>query len=431
MTIETAMVFALGFLLAALLALGLLGAVWRRAVRLTTRRVENAIPLSMAEIKADKDQLRAEFAVASRRLEMNAEALRGKVNDQIVELARKTEAIRDLNAELAAKAAAISGLEAGKAALEAALAAAEAADAEKARELTISAKILEQKEAEFAALDKELADKLVENDGQRVEIVALRTQTENLRSQVTQLSKDLAEAETDLTGHRQSFVETSTLLTGERQRAAGLGDDILALRGKLKAETDLTAGLKAEIDTLKAEIATQQERATREQVARDTAEQALGVLETERDKLKTRLAAQTMRNTETVKGLRETAETLKAEKGLLDGSLAQARDDRERIQRELAALKRDIEAAKARDGRDSTLLRERVSEVAVEVARVAALLEGPNSKIEAMLADYAAGKASGTAKAGRPRGELSLADRILAVQAHAKAPANGTQQPAE
>ncbi|WP_204351678.1 hypothetical protein, partial [Klebsiella variicola] len=66
MTIETAMVFALGFLLASLLALGLLGAVWRRAVKLTTRRVENAIPLSMAEIKADKDQLRAEFAVAAR-----------------------------------------------------------------------------------------------------------------------------------------------------------------------------------------------------------------------------------------------------------------------------------------------------------------------------------------------------------------------------
>ncbi|MGL4286782.1 MAG: hypothetical protein ACRCVA_10590 [Phreatobacter sp.] len=427
MTIETAMVFALGFLLAALLALGLLGAVWRRAVRLTTRRVENAIPLSMAEIKADKDQLRAEFAVAARRLEMSAETLQGKVNDQTVDLARKTEAMRDLDVELKARAATIAGLEARRAELETALAAAVAADAEKARELTVSAEVLAQKETEFAALDKELAAKLVESDGQRVEIVALRTQVENLRSQVGQLSKDLAEAETDLSGHRQSFAETSTLLTGERQRASGLGEAIVGLRATLAAETGLTARLKAEIEGLKGEIATERERATREQEARDAAERALAALEAERDKLKTKLAAQTMRNTETVKGLRETAETLRAEKGVLDGSLAQARDDREKIQRDLAQLKRDIEAAKTRDGRDSALLRDRVSAVAVEVARVTALLEGPNSKIEAMLADYAAGKP------GKARGELSLADRILAIQAHGKAAtptsANGAEQP--
>ncbi|MBN8938860.1 MAG: hypothetical protein J0H01_05185 [Rhizobiales bacterium] len=429
MTIETAMVFALGFLLAALLALGLLGAVWRRAVRLTTRRVENAIPLSMAEIKADKDQLRAEFAVAARRLEMSAEALQGKVNDQTVDLARKTEAMRDLDVELKARAATIAGLEARRAELETALAAARDADAEKARELTVSATVLAQKEAEFTALDRELAAKLVESDGQRVEIVALRTQVENLRSQVTQLGKTLGEAETDLTGHRQSFAETSMLLTGERQRAGELGETIASLRTALEAETAASTRLQADIEGLKGEVATQQERATREQEARDAAERALATLEAERDKLKTKLAAQTMRNTETVKGLRETAETLKAEKGVLDGSLAQARDDREKIQRDLVQLKRDIEAAKSRDGKDNALLRDRVSAVAVEVARVTALLEGPNSKIEAMLADYAAGKA------GKTRGELGLADRILALQAHAKAavpaPAAEAEQPAE
>ncbi len=45
--------------------------VHNRAVRLTTKRLEAATPLSMAEIQADKDQLRAEFAMAARRLEMN------------------------------------------------------------------------------------------------------------------------------------------------------------------------------------------------------------------------------------------------------------------------------------------------------------------------------------------------------------------------
>ena len=40
----------------------------------TTRRMEAATPLSMAEIQADKDQLRAEFAMSARRLEMSVRA---------------------------------------------------------------------------------------------------------------------------------------------------------------------------------------------------------------------------------------------------------------------------------------------------------------------------------------------------------------------
>lgn len=426
MTIETAMIFALGFLMAALLALGLLGAVWRRAVRLTTRRVENAVPLSLAEIKADKDQLRAEFAVAARRLEMTAEALQERLNGQTVEIARRTEAIRDRDATLTARDATIAALEADKAGLGTALEAAKAADAEKARELTISAGILAEKEAEFSALDKEFADKVVESDGQRVEIVALRTQTENLRGQVAQLEKRVEETDADLTGHRQSFVETSSLLTDERRRAGDLADEIKALGARLKAEAAERAKREAEIETLKASVAAEQERARREQQARDEAEEARGRVEAERDALKTKMAAQAMRSTETAKGLRETAETLKAEKGLLEGSLAQAREDRERIQRELSALKRDIEAAKARDGRDAALLRDRVSEVAAEVARVAQRLEGPNSRIEQMLTAYAAARPGG-AKSGKA-GDLSLADRILAVQAEARPDASGAPQ---
>ena len=35
-------------------------------------------PVSMAEIRADKDRLRAEFAMSTRRLEMSVEQLKGK-----------------------------------------------------------------------------------------------------------------------------------------------------------------------------------------------------------------------------------------------------------------------------------------------------------------------------------------------------------------
>src|SRR4029079_14460464 len=76
--IEPIMFFGLGFLAAALLGLGIVPFVHGRAVRLTVRRFEAATPLSMAEIQADKDQLRAEFAMSTRRLEMSVDQLKGK-----------------------------------------------------------------------------------------------------------------------------------------------------------------------------------------------------------------------------------------------------------------------------------------------------------------------------------------------------------------
>jgi hypothetical protein len=69
--IEPIMYLAIGFLLSMLVGLMIVPLVHNRAVRLTTRRLEAATPLSMAEIQADKDQLRAEFAMSARRLEMN------------------------------------------------------------------------------------------------------------------------------------------------------------------------------------------------------------------------------------------------------------------------------------------------------------------------------------------------------------------------
>ena len=57
------MIFALGFLVAALFGLLFLPAVQRRAARLAGRRLEMLLPLSMEEIVAERDQLRAEFAV--------------------------------------------------------------------------------------------------------------------------------------------------------------------------------------------------------------------------------------------------------------------------------------------------------------------------------------------------------------------------------
>jgi hypothetical protein len=76
--IESSMYFGIGLLFGALIGLVLIPLVHARAVRLTTRRLEAVLPESMAEVQAEKDLLRAEFAMSTRRLEMTVEQLVNK-----------------------------------------------------------------------------------------------------------------------------------------------------------------------------------------------------------------------------------------------------------------------------------------------------------------------------------------------------------------
>ncbi len=109
MLIENVMYFALGLLVASLIALIMLPAVWKRAVRLTKRRIEAATPITMAEFRADKDQLRAEFALSTRRLEINVETLRKRLAEQLGDVNQKRNELvllkteRDKNLEIIAE----------------------------------------------------------------------------------------------------------------------------------------------------------------------------------------------------------------------------------------------------------------------------------------------------------------------------------------
>src|SRR5258708_38125583 len=116
--IEPIMYCGIGFLVAALIGLVVVPLVHGRAVRLTMRRLEAATPLSMAEIQADKDQLRAEFAMSTRRLEMTVEQLKARATSQFGELGRKADATGRLKGDNDEEIAAIPALEAHQEALE-------------------------------------------------------------------------------------------------------------------------------------------------------------------------------------------------------------------------------------------------------------------------------------------------------------------------
>ena len=98
--VESIMFFGCGFLVASLLAMMLLSAVHHRAVRLARAHLQDAIPTSLIELQAGSDQLRADFAISTCRLEKSVEQLKVKAARQLSEIGRQTQTINRLTAEL-------------------------------------------------------------------------------------------------------------------------------------------------------------------------------------------------------------------------------------------------------------------------------------------------------------------------------------------
>ncbi|MHA6690837.1 hypothetical protein [Devosia sp. A449] len=144
MVIENIMYFALGLLMAGLVSLIILPAVWKRAVRLTKRRIEAATPITMAEFRADKDQLRAEFALSTRRLEITVETLRSRLAEQLGDVNQARSDLGALRAERAQHSAIVEELETREAELRARL-------SELERENTDLSQHLRMRERELAA----------------------------------------------------------------------------------------------------------------------------------------------------------------------------------------------------------------------------------------------------------------------------------------
>jgi hypothetical protein len=67
--IVSLMYMAIGFLFAALTLVAVMPSIHDRAVRLTTSRLRATLPQSIEEIEANKDLLRAEFAMSTCRVE--------------------------------------------------------------------------------------------------------------------------------------------------------------------------------------------------------------------------------------------------------------------------------------------------------------------------------------------------------------------------
>ena len=423
--IEPIMYVGLGFFAASLVALIIMPFVHGRAERLTTRRLEAAIPVSMAEIQADKDQLRAEFAMSTRRLEMSVDQLKTKTTSQLAELGKKTDIINRLKIDLGEKTAAIFALEARDKALKDQLHATEEELSAKTGTLREVERALADKEALLARLGSELDDRSVLFDSQSVEVVALRTQVDALKGQVLGLQKGVRDTEDRLSRERLDSEAASRELAEERGQVEKLAQRVAHLERQLAGQVAEAEILSRRLADLEMRLAEQSRMLSEREHERDQLRRAVEAARKIETDLRHELTTTDRRHGDAI-------EALKTEKSLIETQLDRARDDRAKLQRELAAMKREAEATWAAERVENALLRERINDVAAEVVRLTSVLEGSGSAIDAILAEESvrlqgngAGK-SQAASVGAEEGKGSLADRIRALQARASRVASTT-----
>jgi chromosome segregation ATPase len=419
--IEPIMYFGIGFLVAALIGLVIVPLVHGRAVRLTMRRLEAATPLSMAEIQADKDQLRAEFAMSTRRLEMSVEQLKTKSTSQLAELGKKGDAINRLKVELGEKTATIFALEARDKALRDQVRASEEEFAVKTAVVHDAERALGDKQSELARMMGALDERSVLADSQKIEIVALRTQIEALKERLSDAETEVKTTEDRVAHERVELKDATHELAEERGRVENLGRRTSELEQQLVAQT-------TEAEILGRRAHDMETRLT---------EQSRLLTQSEFELAQLRGQVETARKTEVdlrsaiaeIDGRTNSAtENLKGEKMQLEAELGRTKDERDRLASELGNFKREAEQSWSSERVENALLRERINDVAAEVARLASALEGPNSPIDAILAaETARDKVVATTLTAAGDVQITetpptvgnLADRIRALQTHA------------
>src|SRR6202051_2436535 len=255
--VEPIMYLAIGFLVSMLFGLMIVPLVHNRAVRLTTRRLEAATPLSMAEIQADTDQLRAEFAMSARRLEMSVDQLKNKTPSQLAELGKKSDAINRMKIELGEKNATIFSLEAREKAVKEQLRATEEEFTAKTAALRDAETALKDKQNELAKINHELSDRSMMAESRQVELVAVRAQIDELKNRVGDAEKEFSTTQARLEAERGESEKATPDLTEARSRVENLSQRVTDLDRQLIVQVKEAEMLGNRVNDLEARLATQ------------------------------------------------------------------------------------------------------------------------------------------------------------------------------
>lgn len=254
------MFFALGFLVMGLLGLLFLPFYWRRAVRLSTQRLEAQMPLSMAEVMAGRDGLRAEFAMQTRRIEQRAEAALAARADDLAELGRRAGQVSALADDLSTSRTRAGEFEANLSAALRAKAEAEAALGAGMVEIHDANSFATRVQGEYRDLMRRHQDLQQQTDSQRATIAALSTRASSLEIRLedtrealeTEAAAKLAEIqagavlELELKDTRARLAESARLHASLREQHLAAGEEAAAMLARLATESARLAQARAD-----------------------------------------------------------------------------------------------------------------------------------------------------------------------------------------
>ena len=330
MLIENIMYFALGLMVAGLVALVIMPAVWKRAVRLTKRRIEAATPITMAEFRADKDQLRAEFALSTRRLEMNVEALRKRLAEQLGDVNQKRADLGALKAEGDKHLEVVRELE--------------------AREVELRGRILEL-EKEGADLANRLRKRDRELESRAGEIETLRNSLRGGLAKATRVDG------LTLSGDYEGDIDQLTAaLAIERKRAAFLEDQAHSLIERLEKSDRRSAEASAAIAQMRDALAGREAQ-------REIDAEELVAAEARIASAENRLNALLAETSEVVEKSEDRVEQLLADRLSMEEELEHLRSKVSNVE---ASIMADWESERFEEAH----LREKLNDIAASVSRL-------------------------------------------------------------
>jgi chromosome segregation ATPase len=410
--VQSVLLFTLGFLSAAFLALMIAPAIWGRAVALTRKRIEASVPLTLNEVQADKDQLRAEFAMSTRRLEVSVKNFKDKITQQMVEISRNREELVRLSAERDEKHQSISQLEAQANELRAEMKRQEEALHKLATEQADAAALIDVRTHELERLKLQFQETAEVADSRKIELVARETEIGSLSDKLTEHrreQKDLRTYAREIEVENKSAQEA---LKQERKRYHDLEKKAERLMTQLSDREEKLDRREKEMSRLRDQVRS----ATSDGLDVDkrlmTADRIRLGLEAENAELTARLAS-LLGN---------------ARGGDIEKAFKKLEEDRDRLKKQVVSLtsqkvalenkqmEEQIALAAGWDDerRDTAVLREQINDIAAEVVRMTAALEGPNSPIHAALNSNTPADVNGAEK--DPNAPISLADRVRALQ---------------
>jgi chromosome segregation ATPase len=280
---------------------------------------------------------------------------------------------------------------------------------------------LSDKESELAKMMGELNETSTLADSQKIEIIALKTQVEALKERLDGAGFELKTLEDRRDAERIELKASTRELTEERGRVEKLGRRVGELEQQLLVESKEAEILGQRAQDLENRLTEQSRLLNQSEFELKHLRQEMESARKVESDLRTAIIELEGRSSSATQNLR-------TENTQLQAALTHAKDERDRFARDLGSIKRETEENWASERVENALLRERINDVAAEVARLASALEGPDSPIDNLLAaETSSGSSSSVAPAvstakvqlTEPPDNGNLADRIRALQTHA------------